>query len=803
MIYPAHITKTEKEIRIQSVEEHCTKTAEYARECLKDIGLAETAYLAGVIHDFGKYTCKYKRYIEDASEGKAVRRGSVNHTFAAVIYLFDTLGGKTGSKWSKLTCEIIAYGTGAHHGLFDAVDAEGESGFSYRLAKDRDEICYEEAKKNYLEHCIGEVQLQELFDKAVDEITVFIEKVRECVRPEPKEDPVSATENVFFLTGLLCRLVLSAVIQGDRRDTAEFFDGKKFVANRADRNFWDRQLVYFQKENKKFQTDTPINRARMYISDVCGEFASGKGGLYKITVPAGGGKTLSMLRFALTQAKQHNKKRVLFLIPLLSVLDQNSRVIRDYIEAENMVLEHHSNVVHSQEDGEELDRYELLSETWDAPIIISTLVQLLNILFSSKPSAVRRMQSLCDSVIVVDEVQSVPKRLTYLFNMAINFLVSCANATVVLSSATQPAFHLVKKNMKFSANSEILPYSSELWHMFERTQIVRNKEAVFDREEELAEYALQFFRDKKSLLIICNTKKNAARVYGCIRGGADAEVFHLSTAMCMAHRQKVLESVIQCLAGQRRVICVSTQLVEAGIDFSFESVIRVEAGLDNIAQAAGRCNRNGEYGRKGIVEVVRLNNEKLSMLREIETSQNCFRRFLADFEQDEQKYENNLLSPQSVERYSELVFHELESELSYPVKAGIQNVSMYDLLAQNNGFGQKHKNYCINQAFKTAGELFKVFDEDTFDIIVPYDEAAVKIINAINTCGPYDFGELKKLTEEAKPYMVHVYGYQMEILESSGMISCDKSGRIRMLNKIAYLPDQGLADNMGSMNLIL
>lgn len=795
MIFPAHITTIHDKKIIQSVKEHCLCTARYASDSLKDIELGDTAYLAGALHDFGKYTFKYKQYIEDAFEGKAVKRGSVNHTFAAVIYLFETYGQKENNTCQQITCEIIAYGMGAHHGLFDALGTDGESGFRYRMEKDRDEICYEEAKRNYFENCISEKEVQELFEKAVREITVFIEKVRESLKPDKKEERMDATENLYFLTGLISRLILSAVIHGDRRDTSEFFDGKKSEIIRADKDLWDKQLDYLNKKISAFQVDTPINQARKYISDVCGEFISGKSGLYRISVPTGAGKTISMLRFALTQAKKHQKKRIIFIIPLLSVLDQNSKVIRNNIEGKDMVFEHHSNIVHTEENCDELDRYELLSDTWDAPIIITTLVQLLNILFSSKMTAIRRMQSLCDSVIVVDEVQSVPKKLTYMFNMAINFLVSCTNTTVVLSSATQPAFQHVKKKLKLSPNSEIFPYSRELWGVFDRTQIVINKEAVFENEEKMAEYAVEFFKDKNSLLIICNTKKNAAKLYDCISTLSDAEVFHLSTSMCMAHRQKVLDTITNILDNNKRMICVSTQLVEAGVDFSFESVIRVEAGLDNIAQAAGRCNRNRKSSQNGIVEIVKLKNENLSMLREIETSQNCFRRFVADYEQNEPYYEN-LLSPQSIERYFELVFSELETMLNYPIKVDILNTSVFDMLAQNNGFGCKNKNYCVNQAFKTVGNYFRVFDEDTFDIIVPYDDAAHKIIDKINTCSPNNFKELKKLVKEAKPYTVHVYGYQKENLETNGRIFCDKSGRIMMLKKVAYLTDTGLVEDM-------
>lgn len=800
MVYPAHITQRDGKKIIQTVKQHCFQTAQYAKESLERLGLGEAAYLAGMLHDFGKYTIKYKQYVEAIYDGKKAKRGSVNHTFASVIYLFETYGKNENSNTERITCEIISYATGSHHGLFDAVGPDSENGFTHRLMKSKPDICYEEAYNNYFEYCISKDNVDILFRNAVEEISKFLERIKSCVKSESKADGSNATENLFFLTGLTARLVLSAVINGDRRDTAEFFDGKEFEIRSADKKLWKQQLEFLEKK-ACFKADTAINMTRAYISDTCAGFNADNGGIYKITVPTGAGKTISMLRFALAQAERHNKKRIIFIIPLLSILDQNSKVIREYTDAMDIILEHHSNIVKTEEAGEELDRYELLTETWDVPIIISTLVQLLNTLFSSKTSSVRRMQSLSDSVIVIDEAQSVPKKLTYMFNMAMNFLAYCSNATIVLSSATQPALDSVKKKIRFSPNADIVPYSSELWRAFERTQIIYRDDLEFENEEELAEYAVEVSGNKKSLLVICNTKSNAAKLYDSIKRGGVAEAFHLSTAMCMAHRKAVLSEVFDRLKEKKHIICISTQLVEAGVDFSFDRVIRVEAGLDNAAQSAGRCNRNGESPQKGIVEIVKLKNENLTMLKEIKSAQDCFRRFMADLENNQEKYEN-ILSPQSNKRFFELLFNELESLLDYPLKIDVADTSMFDMLAQNDNFGDKNKNYCINQAFKTAGTYFTVFDEETYDVIVPYDEISRNIMRNISACETFEFQSLKKLLEEAKLYTVHIYAYQKEKLEGSGMIYWDKGKRIMMLNESAYSDDKGLLDDIEKFSLI-
>lgn len=188
----------------------------------------------------------------------------------------------------------------------------------------------------------------------------------------------------------------------------------------------------------QFPQDSPIDRARRAISDQCRQAAQQPGGVFRLNVPTGGGKTLSSLRFALAHARRHRKQRIIFTSPLLSILEQNAAVIRAYIQDDSLILEHHSNLVRTAEDGQKLDERELLTETWESPIILTTLVQLLNTLFSGKTTAIRRFHSLCGSVIVIDEVQTVPSKMLSLFSLAVNFLAEICGATVVLCPPPSP-----------------------------------------------------------------------------------------------------------------------------------------------------------------------------------------------------------------------------------------------------------------------------------------------------------------------------------------------------------------------------
>ncbi|MBQ2726264.1 MAG: DEAD/DEAH box helicase family protein, partial [Clostridia bacterium] len=240
----------------------------------------------------------------------------------------------------------------------------------------------------------------------------------------------------MFLYGLLVRLLTSAVMEGDRRDTAEFMSGAVYPPE-ADQNLWQTLLAGMEAKLNTLDSSSPINAARRKISDICREAAGKHSGVYRLNVPTGGGKTLSALRYALAHAEKYSKKRIIFTFPLLSVLEQNSDAIRKYT-GDDFVLEHHSNAVQEKISPEKLDDYELLTENWSSPIIITTLVQLLNTMFDGKTSSVRRFHALTDTVIVIDEVQTVPGNMLTLFNLAVTFLAEFCNTTVLLCSATQP-----------------------------------------------------------------------------------------------------------------------------------------------------------------------------------------------------------------------------------------------------------------------------------------------------------------------------------------------------------------------------
>ena len=603
--------------------------------------------------------------------------------------------------------------------------------------------------------------------------------------------------------GLAARMLLSAVIDGDRRDTAEFMSGESLNYCRGTNEFWSQQIAYFEEKLFHHDSQTPINMARSSFSDQCRGFARQHGGgIYRLTLPTGGGKTLSSLRYTLHHSKQFDKKRILFVIPLLSVLEQNSAVIRDYIQDKGSLTEHHSNVVNLFERSDELNQYQLLTETWESPIVITTLVQFLNTLFSNKTIAVRRMSALSESVIVIDEVQSLPKRAMNLFTMALNFLAYGCGATVVLSSATTPCFEETEYPLLYTSPTEIVPYQKDLFKVFKRTEIIDKTSPYGMAVEELADFSAEVLGQLSSLLLICNTKESAFRLYTelCNRL-EDCTVFHLSTAMCMAHRTDTLKRINAALKQREKIVCVSTQLVEAGVDFSFESVIRVAAGIDNIAQAAGRCNRNNDFGGTRPVYIVNLkqDTEKLQMLQEIAAAQRCAMQVLQRFAENPEKFEQDLLSEKSISEYYQFLFNDadIRGKFGFPQKlVDGTSENLFDLLSVNERHTQRPEykgKYFMNQAFLTAGSLFKVFDENTTDVIVPYnDEAKGLIADLFSQKSAYSSAFLKRCIEKAKPYTIQIFSYQNQKLREYGMLSDTYDGHFTALNEQCYHNKTGL-----------
>ncbi len=788
MEYPAHIRKVDGKKYIQTVEEHCRGVAEIAAELLRDIGLEKTAYLTGMVHDLGKFSENFKNYIEKAADGEKVQRGSVNHTFAGVRFLLEKHSDEQLSGFSDIVLEILAYAVGAHHGLFDCVDDNNNNGFTKRIQKEG--IDYLNAAQEFLKICCSEQDIEDLLKQSEKE---FLPVFNEIEKLADNADAKIQNTQITFYIGFLARLILSAIIEADRSDTAQFMNGysEKTVKNISE--IWINCIKNVEQKLSTMPLDKPINKTRAQISALCAEAGNLESGIYRLNLPTGAGKTLTSLRYALHHALAHNKKRIIFTMPLLSIIEQNAGIIHDYIGNEELILEHHSNIVETYEN-DELDKRELLVESWDVPIIITTMVQLLNTLFAGKTANIRRMQALCNSIIVIDEVQTVPDKMLSLFNLALNFLAKICNATIILCSATQPCFEKTMYPLDKSVK-DLITLTKEQETVFKRVRLEYKGEMDC---EELADFAAGILEENNSLLLVCNTKNEAAVMFNLLCSKIkDVKAFHISAGMCTAHRKETIKEMQEALENkQQKVLCVSTQVIEAGVDVSFARVIRLLAGMDNIVQATGRENRNREFDGIAPGYIVRLKGEFLKGLSEIEDAKNAAADLLVKYRNNPQIYDDDLMSAKAVNEYYKSLYENVKSGYHDFYIESVRD-SILNLMSCNGNVDSekipKYNKYFMHQALKTAGGLFTVFDESSIDIIVPYDRGT-EIIQEVFAVGDKDYEKLKSILKEAKLYTVSLFKYQKIKLEEQGALIFVPSAGV-------YILQDGYYDELTGLNL--
>lgn len=779
MCYFAHLDGCRK----QTVAEHCRSAAERASDCLRPIGLEQAAYLAALLHDCGKCTARYQTYLARAAAGEAVRRGSVIHAHGGARLLLERYHRSDCSSsysYEDMTAELLAYAVGAHHGLFDCLDEQHRWGFVRRQEWDDD--LYRESCRVFFSQCAGTEELDQRFAQAHRELSPVYDWANTQTGGGGKD--------TFFHLGLLARLILSAVIEGDRWDTARFLSSEPVPPPPVPN--WKDLLELVERKLDKLPCETPVQRARRTISHQCREAAEGPSGVYRLNVPTGGGKTLSSLRYALAHAAAHGKSRLIFTAPLLTILDQNADVLREYIQDDSLILEHHSNLVQAETDGTALDSRELMAENWDAPIIITTLVQLLNTLFDGRTTCIRRFQAFSNCVLVIDEVQSVPPRMLTLFNLAVGFLARVCRATVILCSATQPnstkAHHPIPVPV-----GDLIPYHPDLWAPFCRTHLA---DAGSRPLANIPDFLMEQLEPLSSLLAICNMKHQARFLYQRCKG-PEHRTFHLSAGMCPAHRRTVLAQMTTALENSRKggskVLCVSTQVMEAGINLSFGGTVRLAAGLDNAIQTAGRGNRNRESETPAPAWIVSCADERLGNLREIQNAKTACLQLLWAFRQNPGDFGNDLSSQAAIAHYYTCLYDGMRpGSQDYPFRG---NGCLYDLLSTNDLFAaglSGSERFGLKQAFALAGQVFRVFDQDTVDVLVPYGEGEKLIANLSDCYIRQDRARQRELLRRAKPFTLSLYRSQWETLYETGGLYSILDGAIWALRPQCYDRETGL-----------
>lgn len=699
----AHVRQSDSgEWQIHSLEEHLREVGRIAAEMAEAFGSGEWANLAGLWHDLGKYRPAFQSYIKHVSgynvdahiEGSA---GRVDHSTAGAIHAMNTLNAPG---------RVLAYLIAGHHaGLpdWDSADAAG-SALSIRLEEGK--------KKNYLGEALANIPCND-FPSA-------------CI---PASKPLGGSVGLH----LWMRMLFSCLVDADFLDTEAFMSPDRAGLRESSKELSELKAAfdaYMERKSAKAE-ETPVNRIRAGILRDCRAAAQNEQGIFTLTVPTGGGKTLSAMAFALDHAMKHGLERVIIAIPYTSIIEQTAEQYREIFG--DAVLEHHSNL----ETDKESAKSRLAAENWDAPIIVTTNVQLLESLFAARTSRCRKLHNIANSVIVIDEAQLLPPDFLQPVVDVLQLLTEHYGVTLVLSTATQPALgsrrdgHGRTLLRGLDNATEIIGDVRTLYAALDRVRVQKpldmNSRVTW---EELAESLLQH----ESVLAIVNTRRDCRQLFDLMPEGT----IHLSALMCGQHRSDVIATIKRKLKNGEQVRVVSTQLVEAGVDFDFPVVYRALAGLDSIAQAAGRCNREGKRDKGDVFVFVPPNPAPKGMLLFGEQATRSVWH----------GYMGHPLSHELFGRYFQQYFGAEE-----PDKHGICDLLTKDAMR------------CVLQ-FRSAAERFRLIDDrGTWQILVPYNDKGEKLLKRLR------FGDMNRdLSRQLQRYTVTVYEIEFKKLRDIGAI---------------------------------
>jgi CRISPR-associated endonuclease/helicase Cas3 len=538
--------------------DHQIAVARIMEDSISDLTFKNVFRFTGLTHDMGKYQPAFQKYLREGG-----RRGSVPHA-------------KWGAGLSKkFRQEEAAFAIDGHHkGLPDKGDL-----------------------------------ITDLYEFDEPEHSLF-----NSIRAEFfKENTIIEADLIYSDIGLrgtdkelFIRMLFSALTDADWLDTESHF--KSAISEKRSKKVFDADYLLDRLENELIgkSKDGYINALRNEVRTYAISKAQSETGFFSLTLPTGMGKTLSSVSWALHHAKHNNLKRIIIVLPFISIIDQTAKELKR-IFGEEWVLEHHSNFNEDEEDNKEIadesiqdESYSrrLATENWDFPIIVTTSVQFFESLFGNKPSRCRKVHNIAQSVIIFDEVQTLPKELVLPTLSMLKNVRKVMGSSFLFCTATQPAF---EKSEGFNGIENIQSLVENPKEVFDATRRVKYLAVDDYQPVTIEELTRKVLDQENSTLSIFNTKKQALLFFNAIRDNADYQTFHLSTGMFPAHRKEVIGKIRNCLNKRERILVSSTQLIEAGVDFDFPCVFREIAPLESIIQSAGRCNREGKMSEAGKV----------------------------------------------------------------------------------------------------------------------------------------------------------------------------------------------------------
>ncbi len=629
-------------------------------------------YLAGLWHDLGKFAPEWQTYLKSKSDPHNDDAcGKVDHS---------TAGAQLSVKTHPLFGHLLGYGIVAHHcGLLD-VQTNGNSCQEMRLQKQG----------------IPKVDNAPtpVTQRSVPEFPPFLMQIMQADR-----NPFSAA----FYT----RFLFSCLVDADFLATEAFMNPQGTRARNATPSNALAQIDQLLSARiKAFGTpakDDIVNQQRAKVVNNCEQAATKKPGLFTLTVPTGGGKTLSSLHFGLNHALKHDQQRIIYVVPFTSIIEQNAEVIREIVaplqtEKFTPLVEHHS----SLSPEKETEQSRLATENWDAPIIITTAVQFFESLFAAKTSRNRKLHNIANAVIILDEAQSLPVNYLAPCLRSLQELTDHYNTTTVLCTATQPAINYDESEFNIGLKDcrEIIQDPQSLFDALKRVELS-------DIGEQSDAQLSQRILESDQALCIVNRRQHAQSLFQ--RLPEDSDRYHLSALMCPEHRSQILATIRQRLDKNQPVRLISTQLIEAGVDVDFPVAYRALAGLDSIAQAAGRCNRNGKQSNLGQTYIFRPEDQRAETYFR-ETAQVAAQ--VIDLHKD-------LLCQKAIHHYFDLYYYRQKDR--WDEKGILSNFS----------FDHRLKNCPFRFNFKTAADNFKLIENWQTTVLIPFNQKARTLIQQL------------------------------------------------------------------------
>ena len=708
MIFYAHSLETADKSRWHTLADHLKDTGKLAGQFAAFFGdgAAALAEQAGLLHDLGKYSQEF----QDKLQGNPAHVNHSTHGAQQAHEIYGDFG------------YFLSYAIAGHHaGLANGTGYEGQR----RALADR----------------LNQQDLPKLSPVWKEEIGLADIQI---LQKYPSNMKLSI-EHCIFQCAFLIRMLFSCLIDADRLDTENFFEQVEGKSSQRGSRYSLADLqarldTYLQKLQNAADK-TALNSWRNKILTTARSHASDDLGMFSLTVPTGGGKTLASLAFALEHAIKHNLRRVIYVIPYTNIIEQTAQVFRQALgDCHDAVLEHHSSFVLDDKElqGERYqgrDKLRLAMENWDAPIIVTTAVQFFESLFAASPSKCRKLHNIASSVVILDEAQTLPLHVLRLCVAAVNELATNYRTSIVLCTATQPALGEDKFKHGFANVRELAPEREEMFNFFRRVTI-RNDIVAWSDDD-----LMERIKAREQVLCIVNNRRHARSLVDSL---VDCEgVRLLTTLMCAEHRRKVLAEIHADLEAGKPCRLVATSLVEAGVDIDFPAVLRAEAGLDSIAQAAGRCNREGKRAAEDSEVIVFVpDNEKWQPPRELRQFAQVMRETL--------RHDMDILSHTASSKYFEQLYWQ----------KGDEQLDSKGIMLMLQEYGIK------SLPFEKIDRDFKLIDSLQQPIIIAYDDHARRLLHKLEHaehCGG--------IARALQPYLVQVPKYAYNKLHDAGVLA--------------------------------